>query len=464
MLKTVASQSTTGQLNYAGTWDASANTPTLVSGVGTKNQYYVVSVAGSTNLDGITDWQVGDWAIFNGTFWEKIDQTNTVTSVNGQVGAVVLGVANIAGAVPNTVNVLGSGLITGGGALTGNVTLGLTSVPVANVPGAVPNTVNVLAAGLLTGGGPLTGNVTVTLANVPIANVPSAVPNTVNVLASGLLTGGGALTANVTLGLTSVPVANVPGAVPNTVNVIAGGLLTGGGALTGNVTVSLANVPNANVTGLGTMATQNSNAVTITGGTENNLTYTNVTISSGNVVVTKATAQTIVANGSISASSNVGAFSYGNLTYSDTGIVASYSNAANSAIQVIVQNSSNLANASTDIVVTNDTGIAYADFGVNSSTLTGTGKFYTANTAYLYSGSADLYVGTFSNNAIHFVANNSTTDAMVINANNTITINALNQSTNANATMSTASIPLVPLGYIIVNNNGTNVKIPYYAV
>ena len=228
-----------------------------------------------------------------------------------------------------------------------------------------------------------------------------------------------------------------------------------------NVTIAIAN---SAVSGLGTMSTQNANAVTITGGTENNLTYTNVTISSGNVVVTKATAQTIVANGNISASNNVGAFSYGNLTYSDTGIVASYSNAANSAIHVVVQNSSNLANASTDIVVTNDTGIAYADFGINSSTLTGTGKFYTANTAYLYSGSVDLYVGTFSSNAIHFVANNSTTDAMVINANNTVTINALNQSTNANATMSTASIPLVPLGYIIVNNNGTNVKIPYYAV
>ena len=239
------------------------------------------------------------------------------------------------------------------------------------------------------------------------------------------------------------------------VNVLSGNIA--------NVTIANSTVTNVSITS-GTENNVTYSNVTITGGTENNLTYTNVTISSGNVVVTKATAQTIVANGSISASSNVGAFSYGNLTYSDTGIVASYSNAANSTIQVIVQNSSNLANASTDVVVTNDTGIAYADFGINSSTLTGTGKFYTANTAYLYSGSADLYVGTFSSNAIHFVANNSTTDAMVINANNTVTINALNQSTNANATMSTASIPLVPLGYIIVNNNGTNVKIPYYAV
>ena len=283
---------------------------------------------------------------------------------------------------------------------------------------------------------------------------------TVTNIATGTGLTGGPITGTGTISLANTAVTAGSYGTSSQVSQVT---INAQGQITSASNVAIA-ISNSAVSGLGTMATQNSNAVTITGGTENNLTYTNVTISSGNVVVTKATAQTIVANGSISASSNVGAFSYGNLTYSDTGIVASYSNAANSAIQVIVQNSSNLANASTDFVVTNDTGIAYADFGINSSTLTGTGKFYTANTAYLYSGSADLYVGTFSSNAIHFVANNSTTDAMVINANNTVTINALNQSTNANATMSTASIPLVPLGYIIVNNNGTNVKIPYYAV
>jgi hypothetical protein len=87
----------TGALVYQGAWNASTNTPTLASGVGVSGYYYVVSVAGSTNLDGITDWQVGDWAIFNGTAWQKVDQTNTVSSVNGQVGVVVLTQTDIAG-------------------------------------------------------------------------------------------------------------------------------------------------------------------------------------------------------------------------------------------------------------------------------------------------------------------------------------------------------------------------------
>lgn len=63
-------------LNYKGSWDASANSPTLASSVGTKGDIYIVSVAGSTNLNGITDWQVSDWAVFNGSVWQKVDNTN----------------------------------------------------------------------------------------------------------------------------------------------------------------------------------------------------------------------------------------------------------------------------------------------------------------------------------------------------------------------------------------------------
>ncbi len=85
-----------GALSYQGTWNASTNTPTLTSSTGTKGYYYVVSVAGNTNLDGITDWLVGDWAVYNGTVWQKVDNTETVTSVNGQTGAVVLTTTNIA--------------------------------------------------------------------------------------------------------------------------------------------------------------------------------------------------------------------------------------------------------------------------------------------------------------------------------------------------------------------------------
>ena len=85
-----------GGVMYQGTWNASTNTPALSSSTGTKGHYYVVSVAGSTNLDGITDWKLGDWAIFNGSTWEKVDNTDAVTSVNGYTGAVVLTTSDVA--------------------------------------------------------------------------------------------------------------------------------------------------------------------------------------------------------------------------------------------------------------------------------------------------------------------------------------------------------------------------------
>lgn len=84
-----------GGVNYRGTWNASTNTPTLVSSVGTKGYYYVVSTPGATNLDGITDWKLGDWAIFNGSTWQKVDNTDAVISVNGQMGNVVLTGADV---------------------------------------------------------------------------------------------------------------------------------------------------------------------------------------------------------------------------------------------------------------------------------------------------------------------------------------------------------------------------------
>jgi hypothetical protein len=181
--------------------------PALSSGSGVNGDYYVVNVAGSTNLDGITDWQIGDWAIFNGTVWQKIDQSDTVTSVNGQVGAVVLNAANV---------------------------------------GAAANTVNVIAGTGLTGGGALTGNVTITLANTAVAAGSYG---------------------------TATDVSQIT--------------IDAQGRITSAANVAIA-ISTANVSGLGTMATQNANAVVITGGSA---TLANVTVTS-NLYANLATSNT----------------------------------------------------------------------------------------------------------------------------------------------------------------------------
>jgi hypothetical protein len=114
-----------GDLNYQGTWNASTNTPTLASGVGTKGYYYVVSVAGTTNLDGIASWAIGDWAVYNGTAWQKIDNTDAVISVNGYTGTVVLTASDISGFGTMAAQNANSVAITGG-AIDG-ATLGATT-------------------------------------------------------------------------------------------------------------------------------------------------------------------------------------------------------------------------------------------------------------------------------------------------------------------------------------------------
>ena len=87
-IQTAINTATTGVLDYQGTWNANTNTPTLTSSVGTSGDYYIVSVAGTTSLNGENDWAVGDWAVFH-TTWTKIDNTQvgnvTGSGVNARV-------------------------------------------------------------------------------------------------------------------------------------------------------------------------------------------------------------------------------------------------------------------------------------------------------------------------------------------------------------------------------------------
>lgn len=122
----VGSSTGTASLAYQGGWDASTNTPTLTSSVGTNGFFYIVTIAGSTNLNGISSWGIGDWAVFNGGVWTKIDnQTAPVISVNTKTGAVVLSASDITtGTVPSS---------TVTGSYTGITDVGtLNSLSVAN--------------------------------------------------------------------------------------------------------------------------------------------------------------------------------------------------------------------------------------------------------------------------------------------------------------------------------------------
>lgn len=77
-----------GQLEYKGTWDASAGTSGLTV---EKGHYYICSKEGSKYPNASASsvsFAVGDWVVYNGTSWDKVDNTDAVTMVNGQIGNV----------------------------------------------------------------------------------------------------------------------------------------------------------------------------------------------------------------------------------------------------------------------------------------------------------------------------------------------------------------------------------------
>jgi hypothetical protein len=111
--------------------------------------------------------------------------------------------------------------------------------------------------------------------------------------------------------------------------------------------------------------------------------------------------------------------------FADTGVASQFTAPVAGYYQMILNNSSNASNASSDFIVNNNSGTAstfYGDFGMNSSTFSGAGSFQLPNAVYLFSQSGDLVVGTNTSNAVHFLAGNSTADAMGINTSNQVTI------------------------------------------
>jgi len=278
---------------YQGTWNANTNSPTLVSSVGTNGYYYVVSVAGNTTLNGVSGWNVGDWAIFENGVWQKIAGSSSESFTN------------------------------------------LT-----------------------------TTNLAVT-------------------------------------GLTGYMYAN------NT---------------SGNVTASTT-IPNTAISGLGTMSTQNANAVAITGGTINGTSIGATTASSGAFTY-------LSTSGSTSTTPSL-SFNASNSP------IASGASISSSYLQFILQNKSGTASASTNYVLSNDLGTDstyYGEFGMNSSVYSsGTpADFFSLNNGIYFSGhDGDLTIGSGNGYKTYFAWGTSGQSAHVINASGAIGLNtSITGSTN----------------------------------
>lgn len=263
---------TSGSLTYAGTWNASSNTPTLTSGVGTRNNYYVVNVAGSTTLDGISQWQVGDWAIFNGTVWERVDggAYGTVSSVatgtglsGGPItttGTISIANTTVTAGSYGSASIVANFTVNAQGQLTsaGNSTISIAPSQInATIPNSgLTNSSATLGNATITLGGTTTSVGNLTLAN---ATISSGTINVSNIVSSNGLYSINAFNGTYTDGIV-VDYLSGNGRI----SVGTGdGLTFYNGGVAGT---SLGNVTSAGVWNLANLSSSN---VTITGGTIN---------------------------------------------------------------------------------------------------------------------------------------------------------------------------------------------------
>lgn len=76
-----------GNLQFQTLWDAENNNPQLPLVPTQKGQYWIVSNGGERF--GLT-FNTGDWLVAGDGVWQKVDNSDAVTSVNGKIGNVIL--------------------------------------------------------------------------------------------------------------------------------------------------------------------------------------------------------------------------------------------------------------------------------------------------------------------------------------------------------------------------------------
>jgi hypothetical protein len=107
-------------LSFEGNWNADTDSPDLSTATPDNGQFWIVSVAGTTDLDGIDEWAVGDWAIYVSTGagtdgWQKVDNSSTLSGFGGTNQVTYwTSTGNVAGDADFTFNPTSNALTVGG--------------------------------------------------------------------------------------------------------------------------------------------------------------------------------------------------------------------------------------------------------------------------------------------------------------------------------------------------------------
>ena len=208
---------------FQGVWDANANTPDIENFSGLSDGFiWITNVAGNTNLDGITDWKIGDYAIYSNGQWYQLSNSSFGWGLTGN-----------AGTNPNT-NYIGS-------SDPGDLSIRADAQEIIRV--LVGGGVNITGDATITGDVILTngqkvvirdsdGFYTALKAGVQSANITYTLPVSSGAAGAYLVTDGS---------------DNLSWKAP--ISILAGDGLTGGGNITATRTISMPNVGTASTYG-----------------------------------------------------------------------------------------------------------------------------------------------------------------------------------------------------------------------
>jgi hypothetical protein len=88
-------------LTFKGAWYPTTNSPELLNGTGSVGDFYKAAEDGSFNFgNGSFEFVEGDWVMFAAGVWQRLGSKETVSSVNGKMGAITLTAADV-GALPD---------------------------------------------------------------------------------------------------------------------------------------------------------------------------------------------------------------------------------------------------------------------------------------------------------------------------------------------------------------------------